>query len=197
MTKKNVQALTNKEILIGYCTTLSEKSAGQAYKVLEEFFGTRKKDVIKFNADGTEDKQGYVRLRHRDVRAILENLGEDYFKLACNLMHNYMAYVKEQAVYNSTKRAKFRELSTSTHYLILTKGWVAQKIEEEGLLQTTQKLYNSPVDFFNINTIDEALTYINGLPSELRLNNPEINYLLLKFPQIMYDTVKECWNANV
>lgn len=187
------KALTNKEILIGYCSTLSDKAAGEVYKIITETLGVGRKNIVKFNADGVEDKQGYVRLRKQDVRAILEHLGEDYFKVACNLMHNYIAYLKEQAPYNQSKHRKYRELLTSSHGLILTKGWVAERIEKDGLLQNTRSLYDNPIDFFNIKTIDDALKFLNAIPSELRLNNPEITYLILKYPDITYDSLNQCW----
>jgi hypothetical protein len=122
---------SNKEILLAFCNTLSEANSIKAYKLLTEEFEIRRPVVLKFNRDGVEDKkEGKVRLRRQDVGKITELLGEKYLLLAIQIMYDYISYLEQQAPYDATKRRKLRDLKTRNHYIDLTRGWVAEKIEK-------------------------------------------------------------------
>ena len=181
--------LTAKETLLAFCSTLSEPSAKKAYIILTEEFEIGRPRVVKFNAEGVEDKQGKVRLRTQDYRKIMEQLGELYFHRACELMSSYIEYLEEKAPYESKARSKLRMLKTTNHYIPIVKGWVAQTIEKENnQREATTMAYNETLDFYKVNTIEEARKYILAIPINLRDNNPEVTNLFTRFPALMMES---------
>lgn len=176
---------TNKEILLAFCNTLSEANSIKAYKLLTEEFEIRRPVVLKFNRDGVEDKkEGKVRLRRQDVGKITELLGEKYLLLAIQIMYDYITYLEQQAPYDATKRRKLRDLKTRNHYIDLTRGWVAEKIEKD-YPAINRSLDIKTLTLEDVDTLEKARTFIKQLPSYLRINNPEVNCLVMKYPQLL------------
>lgn len=190
MPKKKVKlpSLSAKETLLAFCSTLSEPNAKKAYIILTEEFEIHRPKILKFNADGIEDKKGRVRLRSQDYKKIIEQLGELYFHRACELMSSYIEYLEQKAPYESQARSKLRMLKTTNHYIPISRGWVAQRIEkEDNEREATSKPENERLDFYKINTIEEAKQYILSLPIDLRENNPEVVNLFTRFPELMME----------
>lgn len=175
---------TNKEILLAFCNTLSEANSLRAYKLLSEEFEIRRPVIVKFNRDGEEDKkEGKVRLRKQDVVKITELLGEKYLLLAIQIMYDYISYLEQQAPYDATKRRKLRDLKTRNHFIDLTRGWVAEKIEKD-YPAVNRNLDIKTLSIEDVNTLDKARTFIKQLPSYLRINNPEVELLVNRYPEL-------------
>lgn len=176
---------TNKEILLAFCNTLSEANSIKAYKLLTEEFEIRRPVVLKFNRDGVEDKkEGKVRLRRQDVGKITELLGEKYLLLAIQIMYDYISYLEQQAPYDATKRRKLRDLKTRNHYIDLTRGWVAEKIEKN-YPAINRSLDIETLSLEDVKTLEQARTFVKQLPSYLRVNNPEVDLLVMKYPELL------------
>ena len=176
---------TNKEILLAFCNTLSEANSLKAYKLLTEEFEIRRPVVLKFNRDGVEDKkEGKVRLRRQDVTKITELLGEKYLLLAIQIMYDYIAYLEQQAPYDATKRRKLRDLKTRNHYIDLTRGWVAEKIEKN-YPAINRSLDIETLSLEDVKTLEQARTFVKQLPSYLRINNPEVDLLVMRYPELL------------
>jgi hypothetical protein len=176
---------TNKEILLAFCNTLSEANSIKAYKLLTEEFEIRRPVVLKFNRDGVEDKkEGKVRLRRQDVGKITELLGEKYLLLAIQIMYDYISYLEQQAPYDATKRRKLRDLKTRNHYIDLTRGWVAEKIEKN-YPAINRSLDIETLSLEDVKTLEQARTFVKQLPSYLRINNPEVDLLVMKYPELL------------
>lgn len=176
---------SNKEILLAFCNTLSEANSIKAYKLLTEEFEIRRPVVLKFNRDGVEDKkEGKVRLRRQDVAKITELLGEKYLLLAIQIMYDYISYLEQQAPYDATKRRKLRDLKTRNHYIDLTRGWVAEKIEKN-YPAINRSLDVETLSLEDVKTLEQARTFVKQLPSYLRINNPEVDLLVMKYPELL------------
>lgn len=176
---------TNKEILLAFCNTLSEANSIKAYKLLTEEFEIRRPVVLKFNRDGVEDKkEGKVRLRRQDVGKITELLGEKYLLLAIQIMYDYIVYLEQQAPYDATRRRKLRDLKTRNHYIDLTRGWVAEKIEKN-YPAINRSLDIETLSLEDVKTLEQARTFVKQLPSYLRINNPEVDLLVMKYPELL------------
>lgn len=176
---------SNKEILLAFCNTLSEANSIKAYKLLTEEFEIRRPVVLKFNRDGVEDKkEGKVRLRRQDVGKITELLGEKYLLLAIQIMYDYISYLEQQAPYDATKRRKLRDLKTRNHYIDLTRGWVAEKIEKN-YPAINRSLDIETLSLEDVKTLEQARTFVKQLPSYLRINNPEVDLLVMKYPELL------------
>lgn len=176
---------TNKEILLAFCNTLSEANSLRAYKLLSEEFEIRRPVVVKFDRDGNENKlEGKVRLRKQDVVKITELLGEKYLLLAIQIMYDYINYLEQQAPYDASKRRKLRDLKTRNHFIDLTRGWVAEKIEKE-YPAINRSLDIETLSLEDVKTLEQARTFIKQLPSYLRINNPEVDLLVMKYPELL------------
>lgn len=176
---------TNKEILLAFCNTLSETNSLRAYKLLSEEFEIRRPVVIKFDRDGNENKvEGKVRLRRQDVEKITEVLGEKYLLLAIQIMYDYISYLEQKAPYEAGARRKLRDLKTRNHYIDLTRGWVAEKIEKN-YPAATRNLEIEALSLEDVNTLGQARAYIKSIPSYLRINNPEVDLLVSKYPELL------------
>lgn len=176
---------TNKEILLAFCNTLSEANSIKAYKLLTEEFEIRRPVVLKFNRDGVEDKkEGKVRLRRQDIAKITELLGEKYLLLAIQIMYDYISYLEQQAPYDATKRRKLRDLKTRNHYIDLTRGWVAEKIEKN-YPAINRNLDIETLSLEDVKTLEQARTFVKQLPSYLRINNPEVDLLVMRYPELL------------
>lgn len=181
--KLNIPKLTNKEVLIAYVSTLNDKQAKEAYQILLERFDIHRARVIKFNRNGVQDTNGKVRLTQNEYNKIITEKGELYFHSAVEILYDYIVYLEERSQSESTLRPRLREYNRISHYYKLTKGWVVEKYQKE--YGATHSNYNKTLSVWDINTLEEAQRYYNELPSELRINNPEIDYLVTKFPSLI------------
>lgn len=186
--KPDIPKLTAKETLIGYAGTLTEKQAKEAYQMLLERFSSKRARVIKFNRNGVQDSiNGKVRLTPREYERLIEERGELYFHRVVEIIYDYICYLEDRAESEVTTRRRLKEYQRISHYYKLTKGWVAEKYNQEHNIQTgaTSKAYNKSLSVWDIETLEQAQTFYNELPSELKINNPEVEYLATRFPELI------------
>lgn len=176
--------LTAKETLIAYVSTLSEKNAMEAYQILLERFDIHRARCLKFNRQGIQDVNGKVRLTSKEYQRILEELGDLYFHRTVEILYDYIVYLEEKAPYELVARQRLKEYNKISHYYRLTKGWVAKRFEEENPQATTSPA-NKTLCFQDISNEEQAQRYINELPSPLRINNPEVEFLLVQYPNLI------------
>lgn len=178
---------TNKEILIGYITTLTDNQSKEAYQILLERFNPKRARIIKFTREGIQATNGKVRLTPREYERIIEQCGEIYFHRAVEVLYDYIVHLEERSVCESLTRQRLREYNKISHYYKLTKGWVAERITQEMNInsQPTSNPYNESLNFYDIETLEQAKEYIKSIPIELRPDNPEIEYLTVKFPTLL------------
>lgn len=181
----NKDRKTNKEVLLAFCNTLSEANSLRAYKLLSEEFEIRRPVVLKFNREGAEDKtNGKVRLRKQDVVKITEMLGEKYLLLAIQIMYDYIEYLESKSSYEAKARRTLRDLKTRNHFIDLTRGWVARKIEHD-YPAVNRSLDIKTLTLEDVDTLEKAKTFVKQLPSYLRINNPEVDCLVMKYPELI------------
>jgi len=173
---------TSKEVLIAYCTTLSEKKCKEAYQVLLERFEIHKARCLTFSRGGVETKppEGKIRLTPNQFNMILETYGEQGFHRLCEILYDYIVYLEERAPIEVTARRRLKEYQTISHYYKLTKGWVAERYEQEHPVPTT-KLENECLSFEDINSKSDAIKFIKSIPSHLRMDNKEIAFLVMYY----------------
>ena len=187
--KLDIPKLTAKETLIGYASTLTEKQAKEAYQMLLERFSSKRARVIKFNRNGIQDTyyNGKVRLTPREYERLIEEKGEFYFHRAVEILYDYICYLEDRAESEITARRRLKEYQRISHYYKLTKGWVAERYNQEHNIQpeVTSTPYNESLSVWDIETLEQAQRFIDELPSELKINNPEVEYLIVRFPKLL------------
>ena len=178
---------TNQEVLLGFVATLKDGQCKEAYQMLLERFNPKRARIMKFNREAIQSVQGKVRLTPRQYEMILENCGEVYFHRAVEILYDYIVHLEERADSEVVARRRLKEYNSISHYYKLTKGWVAQRVTDEMNVQpeATQSLYNESLNFYDIETLEQAREYINQLPNELRINNPEVEFLCNRFPELI------------
>lgn len=179
-----MEKLTNKEILISYCSTLSENKCKIAYQALQERFEiTRKKNML-FNREGVEAlaPEGKIRLTPNQFKMILEVYGEQGFHRLCELLYDYIVNLEERAPFETVAKQRLKNYNSISHYYKLTRGWVAERYEQEcqrdnkySAVATMDE--NKFLNFEDIKSKLDAITYIKSIPSHLRYDNVEISYL--------------------
>lgn len=189
--KLDIPKLTAKETLIGYAGTLTEKQAKEAYQMLLERFSSKRARVIKFNRNGVQDvsSNGKIRLTPREYERLVEERGELYFHRVVEILYDYICYLEDRAESETPARRRLKEYQKISHYYKLTKGWVAERYQEELNKQNQSKIasksYNESLSVWDIETLEQAQRFIDELPSELKINNPEVEYLMVRFPKLL------------
>lgn len=179
---KPKEKLKPQEVLIAYCSTLSDKKAKEAYQILLERFEVHRARVLTFHRNGQEcpPPNGKIRLTPSQYETILSTYGEQGFHELCEILYDYIVYLEERAESEVIARRRLKEYQKISHYYKLTKGWVAQRYEEAHP-NTIVNLENKPLNFFDISTKAQAIEYIKSIPNELRLDNKEIAYLIMEY----------------
>lgn len=183
--KLQLPKLTPQETLIGYVSTLNDKQCKEAYEMLLERFSCKRARIIKFDRTGMQNINGKIRLTPREYERIIEELGELYFHRACEILDDYLTYLEERAQSEAPIRRRLNEYKKISHFYKITKGWVAERISEENNSKGISNPSIETLNFYDINTLEQAQRYIDELPSNLRFNNPEVEYLVTQFPQLI------------
>lgn len=185
--KVKTPKLNNKETLIAFCATLSEQRALEAYTILQESFGLQRRKILYFNGSGVEDKNGTVRLTPQQYDKLIQ-YGELTFKHICYELDRYINYLKENK--DEPKcRSNYNRYKTGTHYKAI-KAWVLPKVEQLYPNSVVENRDEGMIDFYSISNITQAREYIKYIPKELRVNNSEIEFLVTKYPELLYE-IKE------
>lgn len=181
----NVKTLSPKEILIAYVTTLSDKKCKEGYQILQERFEINRKKSLLFNRQGVEAlaPDGKIRLTPNQFNMVIETYGEQGFHRLCELLYDYITNLEERAQYEITAKRSLRNYNKISHYYKLTKGWVAQRYEEElrrdGKLSEGPRVDESEIIYFDqVDNKPKAIAFIKSIPTHLRFDNVDVNYLI-------------------
>lgn len=180
MTKSKKDNLSDKEILIAFCSTLSDKNSKIAYQILTERFDIHRAKHLLFNRNGVQVNapEGKIRLTSNQYKMVLEELGEQIFHRACELLYDYICNLEERVSYGDiVAKQRLKEYNKITHYYRIMRGWVAQKLEQE----FPQRYNDRTLKFEEVSNKKQAMDYINSIPKEYRLNNNEIVFLVTKY----------------
>lgn len=177
------KGLTDREILEAYITTLPERNIKEAYQILRERFDIKRPRIIKLNVNGEVSPVGRVRLRQGELDKLIKNCGEYKFHWLVSTLHKYLDDLAERAECDATLRRRLRQYERTSHYYKLTKGWVAQSYVINGAPNAPK--HKEGLSFYEIETRSQAEEYINSIPKWLRMDNPEIEYLVAKYPDLI------------
>lgn len=180
--KEYKENLTNKEILQAFVQTLSDKNCKEAYQILRERYDRSKVRMLRLNEDGEVDDKGLVRLRPKELERLLATCGEYKAYWLIKKLHRYLVDLKERAsIERGEARSRWKKYQKISHYLRLTKGWVAQCYDEEvkPQIRTVQE-----IDFYSIQCEEEAEKYLSTIPAHLWAGNPEVEWLLTQYPNL-------------
>jgi hypothetical protein len=179
---KGSQSLSNKDILIAYCSTLSDERARRAFKMLREEFEIDRTKTIRLNVKGNVDDSGLIRMTRRQYNKMVRECGEYKFHWLVECLHNYITHLKEQADLGDARAKRMFKLYTqSSCYPRLMKGWVMERYNRDA----TPPLENIGIDFFSIDSGDKAIEYIKSMPLELIASSPELEFLATKYPKVV------------
>lgn len=179
MAKTKDTKQSDRETLIAYISTLSDKKCKEAYQILLERFEIHRARCLTFNREGIETKppEGKIRLTPNEFDRVLNEYGEQGFHELCEILYDYIVNLEERAVSEVVARTRLKNYQKISHYYKLTKGWVAQRYTEaHPELAIINE--NPPLSFGLIKTKGQAIEYIKSIPNELRFDNPEIVYLV-------------------
>ena len=151
--------------------------------MLRERFDISRPRILRVTSDGTVDSNGLVRLRPVELDKLLKTCGEYKFRWLINKLHTYLEELKERGEVEPDAKRRFKQYQKISHYYKLTKGWVAIRYNAEGIQAPTTK--KTSKDFYSINSMEDAQEYIDTLPPELRIDNPEIDWLISVYPTLV------------
>ena len=181
VTKKHTQ--TDREVLISYITTLPDKYMKEIYQILTERYDLHRAKYILLNREGVQAKapEGKVRLRPFQMERLIKGYGEQGFHRLVEIFYDYLKYLEENTECVLRGKQKLKELSVISHYHILSKGWVAEKYLRENPQVSITEEQTDYIDFFDINSKEQAIEFIKQTPVELRYDNQDIIYLVDKY----------------
>lgn len=180
-TEKHTQ--TDREIVHAFIDTLPDKHMKDIYEILVERYDIHKAKYLLFNKEGTQAKapEGKVRLRPYQMERLIKGYGQLGFQKLCEIMWGYIDFVERNTDCVSQGRQKLKKLSVISHYQLMSKGWVAQKFTEDYPQVSITEEQADYIDFFDINSKEQAIEFIRQTPVEFRYDNQEIIYLVDKY----------------
>lgn len=173
--------LSDKDILIAYCSTLSEAKCKKAYKLLKFEFNDDKGKMIRLNEHAVQDDTGLLRLHKRQLDKALQEFGKDMFEWLIARMYNYVLWLQEKGEQGDVSRkSKFKAFTRESIYPRLHDNWII----DEYLKQSGDNY--KPIDFYSIKTEEQALQYVKELPAYLMDGcTTELEYLTAKYPKVL------------
>lgn len=194
--ERQIPILGSKEMLMAFCSTLPERHCKAAYSMLKERFGGTKTKLLFFNENGIEDRvNGQIRLTQTQHDKVLKQLGEEAFKAGCKILNDYINHIKEAKAYTPKYVQAYKEYTTMSHLRLFTYGWVKERLVKmypNGL--PVRGTFKAKVDFFDIDSLAKAKAFVLGLPSELREDSPEVEYLYTQYPSLREEVMNEIEN---
>lgn len=176
------EKLTAKETLQAFVSTLSEKNCKEAYRLLRERYDKSKVRMLLLNRDGTVDAvNGLVRLRPKEFETLLATQGEYQFHWKIMKLYDWLAELQERAKIEAPAKRMWKQYSKISHMYRLQKGWVDDAYKREANPPPSAR---EEIDFYSINSEEEALRYLELLPPSLRVGSPEVEYLVLRYPKL-------------
>lgn len=181
MAAKTKHGLEIYDLLIDIVMNLSQVQAEKLYSELLPRFTRRAKTKL-YNSDGIEDKEnGKIRLLESQYRALRTKFGDSYIKKAFTELTNYINYLEKNVDTNSTYKQKLKKLSSETHNILFTDGWVYEKCKNYICKDRPATVNVNPylIDDFTL-----AKEYVLSLPKEMR-KGIDIQILMRKYPELV------------
>lgn len=176
--------LSNKDVLIAYCSTLSEDKCKRAYKLLNDEFNIDRSKTIRLNANCVQDDIGLLRMTTKQFNKALTSLGEYKLKWCISCIYEYLDYLKQQIELGNVRaKRQYKLYTTESIYPQLMTGWVQERYSKEA--RPPVNLNAGNLDFYCIKTENDALEYIKNMPIELVEDSPEIDFLTAKYPKVL------------
>ena len=174
---------SDKEVVIAFINSLPDKYMKDIYQILTERYDIHRAKYLLFNREGVQCKapEGKVRLRPYQVERLIKGYGNFGFQKLCELMWDYIDYLEKNTECVLNGKRKLKELSVISHYNILGKGWVAEKFMRLYPQVSITEDQMDYIDFFDIDSKQQAIEFIRQTPVELRYDNQEIIYLVDKY----------------
>lgn len=179
MTKKLKHGNDIYDLLMNIIYHLSPNQAERLYSELLPRYTKRARTKL-YNNIGEEDPDGKVRLLAMQYKAIRTKFGDSYVKKAFTELTNYIKYLEENLDKDSSYKNKLNKLTSTTHNLLLTEGWVYDKCSGY-VCHDKPKLNVNP---FMIEDFGTAKEYLMSVPKQLWADAMDIQSLLLKFPEL-------------
>jgi len=192
MVKKDTISITHhsvlsaQDVLIAYCSTLSEERAKRAYKMLREEFEVDRSKMVRLNKYGNVDDSGLIRMTTRQYNKMLKECGEYKFHWLVDCVYGYVEFVKGQADAGDARAKKQYKLYTTVScYPKLMKGWVMDRYKRDAT-PPPESMRAGSIDFYSIDCERKALEYISSLPQDLLVDSsPEIEFLSTRYPKVL------------
>lgn len=176
--------LSDKEILIAYCSTLSDKRCKKAYEILKSEFNVDRSKTIRLNRHGVQDDTGLLRLSTLEYEKILASMEEYKFHWLIACIYDYLDYLQKQMDEGDRKaRAQFNAYTRSSIYAKLRRGWAVNKFNTEA--QIPQSASRKVLSIDDIEYEYQALEYIQQIPRELLQDSSDVEYLATKYPKVL------------
>lgn len=173
--------LTSKETLQAFVSTLSEKNCKEAYRLLRERYDKSKVRMLTLNREGIPDVNGLVRLRPKEMETLLATEGEYKFHWKVAKLYDWLAELSERAKIEQPARRMWKQYTKISHFYRIQKGWVNDAYNREA---TPPPSAMDEIDFYSINNEEEAIRYLSLLPPSLRIGSPEVEFLILRYPNL-------------
>lgn len=173
--------LSDKDILIAYCSTLSEAKCKKAYKLLKFEFNEDKGKMIRLNEHAVQDDTGLLRIHRRQLEACLKEFGKEMFQWLIKKTYERVEWHRQQAELGRVaSKASYKELTTKS----INPYIHGVKIINEYYKQSGDNY--KPIDFYSIKTEEQALQYVKELPAYLMDGcTTELEYLTAKYPKVL------------
>lgn len=176
---------SDREIVVALLSTLPDKYMKEIYQFLTERYVPHRTKYILLNREGVPAKapEGKVRLRPYQMERLIKGYGEQGFHILVEYMWDYLDYLENNWECVRDGKRKLKDLSVISHYHIMGKGWVAEKFMHNYPQYSIIDDGDSPeyIDFFDIDSKQKAIKFIQQTPVELRFDNQEIIYLVDKY----------------
>ena len=174
---------SDREVLNSYISTLPDKYMKEIYQMLTERYDLHRAKYILLNREGIKAKapEGKVRLRPYQMERLIKGYSEQGFHILVEYMYDYIKYLEENTECVMRGKQKLKELQTISHYHIMGKGWVAEKFMRNYPQYSITEEQSEYIDFFDIDSKQQAIEFIRQTPVELRYDNKEIVWLVDKY----------------
>lgn len=178
--------LTSKDVLIAYCSTLSEERCKKAYILLKDEFEIDRTKYIRLNSNCVQDDSGLLRIKKSQFDRILKEYGEYKLHWLIKYMYSYLDYLQSQIEIGDLRaKRQFNRYTKNSIYQYLKKGWLIDKYMQEARPPLTVISPNT-TDFYSISNEKDAIKYIQQLPPELMdVSSPEVEFLSTKYPGVL------------
>lgn len=186
---EQMELLSDKEILIAFCSGLTDGKSRKAYLLLKQEFDVDRSKGVWLNGYGHMADCGLVRMTSKQYHRLLAECSEYKIKWMVGRLHEYLDYIQEQAKNGCAKsKRQFKLYRDSSCYPKLTgNGWVHQEYLKYGSPPPDEP---KGIDFFSISNEKMAMEYIESLPLQMGMDSPELEFLASRYSSVREYLIK-------